>query len=736
MDWVIKVGGILVILAVLGILVFIASEIIPLVKKARISDYQVISTGGESAVALGVDEWSELPVLVGEDGSLTFLRIGEGEMQQETCEPSLPEGFKPTTIRYLPFLQSILLGSDDGQVATVALNYRSEFADGVRTIHADPERTGLHRVADAGRVVDVSYGKEGNETGKIGFTVAALVDHEGTVQVKVMTLRSKKDLLGRTSIKPAGQQDLTAEITGTPVRVDVSQDNFKLLVATAEGTVFFFSREGDSFKFVQQFQPFAPGDAISELGFLNGSKSIVLFAESGINEAYSLYRTREGQPSRFGRIKTFPKLAQAATRLAASTRNKGFIAAGQNELSVRHLTTAKIRWAAQIDAPIREVALSGKFDRVLVLDAKQRLHMWTYYDPHPEASWKTFWGKIWYEGKPKAEYVWQSGGGSDTIEPKLSMIPLVVGTLKATLWAMLFAVPIALLAAIYTSRFLHQRWRRVVKPTMEIMASLPSVILGFIAGLVLAPMVENRVPGILLFLVLLPIAAVVFGWLFSTLNTKYQITLVPEGREFFLLLPVVVLLWFVADGLGPSLEEALFWVEVDGQRVADFKTWLWQTTHLTYDQRNAAIVGFAMGFAVIPIIFTLSEDALANVPPTLSSASLALGASRWQTAVRVVIPTASPGIFSALMIGLGRAVGETMIVLMAAGNTPLTNWNPFQGMRTLSANLAVELPEAPQGGTLYRALFMGALILFLMTFVINTIAELLRQHLRNKYKTV
>jgi len=148
------------------------------------------------------------------------------------------------------------------------------------------------------------------------------------------------------------------------------------------------------------------------------------------------------------------------------------------------------------------------------------------------------------------------------------------------------------------------------------------------------------------------------------------------------------------------------------------------------------VVGIAMGFAVIPIIFTISEDAFSSVPSHLTAASLALGASRWQTATRVVLPTASPGIFSAVMIGFGRAVGETMIVLMATGNTPVLDWSIFDGMRTLSANIAVEIPEAPHGGTLYRVLFLAAGILFLMTFLVNTIAEVIRQRLRERYRAI
>jgi phosphate transport system permease protein len=151
-----------------------------------------------------------------------------------------------------------------------------------------------------------------------------------------------------------------------------------------------------------------------------------------------------------------------------------------------------------------------------------------------------------------------------------------------------------------------------------------------------------------------------------------------------------------------------------------------------YSQRNALIVGFAMGFAIIPIIYTIAEDALSAVPEHLRAGSLAAGATRWQTAVRIVIPTAMSGLFSAIMIGLGRAVGETMIVLMATGNTPVMNLSMFTGFRALSANIAVELPESVQNSTHYRTLFLAALTLFAMTFVLNTLAEFVRLRFRKR----
>jgi len=164
--------------------------------------------------------------------------------------------------------------------------------------------------------------------------------------------------------------------------------------------------------------------------------------------------------------------------------------------------------------------------------------------------------------------------------------------------------------------------------------------------------------------------------------------------------------------------------------------WLENELGIGFDQRNSLVVGMAMGFAVIPTIFSIAEDAIFSVPRHLTNGSLALGATPWQTLVRVVLLTASPGIFSAIMMGVGRAVGETMIVLMATGNTPVMDLSIFQGMRTLSANIAVEMPESEVDSTHYRVLFLAALVLFVFTFLFNTGAELIRQRLRNKYSSL
>jgi len=290
---------------------------------------------------------------------------------------------------------------------------------------------------------------------------------------------------------------------------------------------------------------------------------------------------------------------------------------------------------------------------------------------------------------------------------------------------MLFAVPIAVLGAIYTAYFMAPKMRRVVKPTIELMEALPTVIIGFLAGLWFAPIVETNLASITALFVLLPVAiftvGLVWSWLPRSIMRK------ANGWHSLILIPLLIAFVALILSFTNEIEMWLF----DG----DVRLLL--ASHgIDFDQRNALVVGFAMGFAAIPTIFTIAEDAIFSVPKHLSDGSLALGATAWQTLMNVVLLTASPGIFSAIMMGLGRAVGETMIVLMATGNTPIMDWNILEGMRTLSATIAVELPESEVGSSHFRILFLAALLLFVFTFAVNSIAEWVRQRLRARYRSL
>ena len=740
MTWFITIGGLGVIIAVLGIFVFILSQILPLFQGAGIQALRTVPTGVSAARVLGVDEWTALPMLVGDDGTLSFIDL-EGDRGIFQVQPAFQEERRFSAYAYDQQSQRLVFGTTEGEFAIVDVNYQPVYDGDTRTIVAEPEAGAFLPLGRRGApMVQLAYGDSGTQK-----LVAALQNVDGAPQVHAALMEQKRTLLGTGEIALKGTYDLTPLVSGTPQMVGVTpQTANSVVVATTAGQVFYFyfeSRGGvEEVVLRQVFTPFQDLEqsAIVSMEFVFGGVSIVFTNPEGENRIFSLFVPPDGNTRLFGRTKTLAPLPGAPSYFAASVRNKAFLIGTPSWLGLRYSTTASTRVEMDLPYEARLARLSGKYDRLLALDSGGDLHVYELTDPHPEADGRALFGRVWYEGGQAPTFTWQSTGATDDFEPKLSMMPLIFGTLKGTFYAMIFAVPLALLAAMYTSQFLHPDLRTVVKPTMEIMASLPSVILGFLAALWLAPILETRVLSFVLVVMLMPTVAVVMGYVWSSIPSNVTSRYVKPGYEFVAVFPLLALAAYGAWLSGPLVERLLFVVTdaSTGERVADFRLWWVQATGLSFEQRNSLVVGLIMGFAVIPIIFTIAEDALSNVPPELKAGSLALGASRWQTAIRIVLPTASAGIFSAMMIGLGRAVGETMIVLMATGNTPIVDWNIFSGMRTLSANIAVELPEAPQFGTLYRTLFLGAMLLFLMTFLINTLAELLRQHLREKYRTV
>lgn len=736
MTGLIKVGGVLVISAVVGIFFFILAQVVPLFRGARVAPLKSIPTGVDvsKVVLVGVDEWADLPVLVEADGALTFIDVERGAAAKRVV-PEMAEPRKISAVTYRQQGQKLIVGTEDGRFAIVALNYAMAFTDGKTTVTAEPKAEQFYQVAPEGaRVSRIAFG-DGNDQ----KLAAAICDVGGKLEVHAATLTQKRSLLGKGKIEIGERFDLTSQIHGRPERILVSSNGESVLVATDTGAVDYFYLTGAGLQLRQSFTPFA-GQSNARIGamdFIFGDVSVCFTAEHGENVVFSLFVPAGGNDRVWARTKVFPQLGAAPSAFAASSRNKSFLVASADTASLRYSTTESTRWEAKLPFTIARAIIGGKNDRLLFLDTAGSLHLYSLNDAHPEASWHALFGKLWYEGASEPRYEWQSTGGTDDFEPKLSLIPLIVGTIKGTFYALIFALPIALLAALYTSLFLEPRFKRYVKPVMEIMASLPSVVLGFIAALWLAPLIETRVPSIITIAVLVPTSALLFGWLWAGLPYEKR-RRIRYGYEFFVFAPIFLIVAWIGWQLGPFVEQLCFSITDPGtgQKIADFRQWWPHFSGADFQQRNSLVIGFIMGFAIIPIIFTIAEDALSNVPSTLTSASLALGASRWQTAINVVLPTASAGIFSAVMIGLGRAVGETMIVVMATGNTPIMDMNIFSGMRTLSANIAVELPEAPHHGTLYRTLFLGALLLFLMTFVVNTVAEILRQHLREKFKTV
>ena len=350
-----------------------------------------------------------------------------------------------------------------------------------------------------------------------------------------------------------------------------------------------------------------------------------------------------------------------------------------------------------------------------------RLTRWPLYSGSPETRWRSLWTAQWFGAYDRPTHTWHPDGAAIGVLSKYGLNPLLYGTFKAALYGMLIALPLALGAAIYTGYFLAPRQRDLVKPALELLEAFPTVVLGFIAGLWLAPRLLDYLAAVLL----LPLLMVALPLLLSALYRALPRLAPRLPPRVWLLGAAYMLLGGALLANAPRLELWLF--------QGDTGAWLWQRLGLHYAQRNGLLVGLAMGIAITPLMFSLIEDAIHAVPRSLSDGSLALGATRWQSLRRVVLPAASPAVLSAVLIGFARGLGETMIVLLATGNTPLMQADPFSGLRSLSASIAVELPEAPVGGVHFRLLFVAALILFLLTFVMNTLAEVFRQRLRYAY---
>ena len=736
MGRLIRVGGVGVVLAVFGMLAFLIVQVFPLFIGATVAPISALTVPA-TAMGFGEDEYGEVPFVVLADGSLVFQRSKDGTKALDWA-PSLGDR-RVSSVKSYPRTGLVFLGLSDGTVMEVRVSYRSTFdAAGKRTI--EPSVAALEPVA---------IGKPGlpcvdvwNAKGSLSRLLLVRQEDNGKPLLTAVRLTERKGLGGKARVVVSDPFVVAADAPSIS-QILLPSTAESLIVVGKSGEVRAYADDGANFSFLQSFVPFKESrdPAVSSAGLIFGNVSVVFVGRDGSQQVWSMYPQLQPDGKslrRWGKIHDVEVLAGAGEGVYAAEGNKCYLAVAGGRLQLRNMTTGTLRWEGEaLAGSIRQVAFSGNYDRFTALSADGKLHRWSLEDHHPESSWGAFFGKIWYEGATGPDYTWQSSSGSDEFEAKYSMMPLIYGTAKGTFFALLFALPIALTAAIYVSQFLRPEYRNVVKPVMEIMASLPSVVLGFLAGLWLAPLVDPRLISIFCAVGILAPAALFAGFLWSALPQPVRRQVKP-GMEFVWLLPFLTLCAYFAWQAGPAVEAMFFTVKdsVSGLPIADFREWWRQTTGETYDSRNSLVVGFVMGFAVIPIVFTIAEDSLSNVPNSLISGSLALGASRWQTVWSVVVPTAISGIVSAIMIGFGRAIGETMIVVMATGNTAVMETNPFSGMRTLSANIAVELPEAALGHTHYRALFLGACCLFLLTFVINTLAEILRQRLRERYKVV
>jgi phosphate transport system permease protein len=812
----ITVGGIGTILAVIGVFLFLLSVVYPLFRSGHVTPAGHGATASAAPLYTGVDEYRVCGWTLGTDGVFRSFRLDNGDLLlTQTLVP-------PDSLAVASFdvrSSSLAIGRIDGSIQLYKVGFETgypgeaELAANTKLAHAGEcvtagdavierttegslrsqrarlDNTGMIPAVGAATLHAIDHLADDN-----GFMVATLA---GDSLIMDRVKREENEFTGET----ATAIDRHATATPGNTRVIVMEEGNSILVIDGTGNASLIDARDDGLPAVATT---VIGDSatITATGTLIGRSTVLLGDDKGNVSAWFKAESK-GKPTLVS-PRVFRGDGSAVTTIAASPRERLFMvgyADGRVRMfqgtSGKRAIDTTLNPRARIDA----LAFAPKTDGLLVASGASLQHF--DLDPgHPEVTLRSLFNPVWYEGYAQPTHVWQSSAGTDDFESKLGLWPLVFGTLKATFYAMLFGVPLALLAAIFTSEFVSPSLRPRLKTLIESMASLPSVVLGFLAALVFAPFVQGHVASVMIGFLIVPLTLLTGAYLWQLLPAATARRL--SRLRFvmiFLLLPFSLGL---AALLGPWTERTLFAGDImswlDGQRGSGFGGWVLLLIPLcaaavifgmsrftearfrsasmtssrsrvawmdfirfaiaasatlllvlavaglltlvhadprggffgTYVQRNALVVGFVMGFAVIPIIYTIAEDALSAVPSHLRAASLGAGATPWQTAVRIVLPTAMSGLFSAIMIGLGRAVGETMIVLMAAGNTPVLQMNAFNGFRTLSANIAVELPEAVRNSAHYRTLFFAALMLFAMTFLVNTVAEIIRLRFRKR----
>lgn len=719
-------GGIMVIVAIVLIFFYLLYVVIPLFNSAELRSENQFSQLPTKNVHLTLDEYNEVALSLDENAMLRFFDAHNGS-EISTVELPIPPSNTVSSFSAGTASTGVFAyGLDNGQAIVFQEAFKISYPQGTQRL-ITPEI--LYPVGEELVVVDpqgqplemLTIQSYDDQT-----TLVALTADKRLVMSRITKDVNFLDETDFTLENETIEIPLESRSPVSKIRLDIDQR--ELYVIHADGNIAFYDvQNADQVRLVQLVMAVPEEVSITSVEFLTGGISLLVGRSDGQIDQWFPVRDAENNYS-IQRIRSFADQDSPIRSIAPEQSRKGFLALDDaGNLGIYHTTAERNLLVENIltDANAT-IALSPRANGLLTVAANGDTRFYDIENEHPEVSWHSLWEKVWYESRSEPEYIWQSSSSSNDFEPKLSLTPLTFGTLKAAFYAMMVAIPLAIMGAIFTAYFMSPGMRNLVKPTIEIMEALPTVILGFLAGLWLAPIAENNLPGIFSILILTPIMVVLTAWLWTKLPKSIRHR-IPDGWEAAILIPVVVLVGFISMQLSLPLEHLLF--------NGDMPAWL-ESHGIGFDQRNSLVVGMVMGFAVIPTIFSITEDAIFNVPKQLTIGSLALGATPWQTLTKVVLLTASPAIFSAVMIGLGRAVGETMIVLMATGNTPIMDFNIFEGFRALSANIAVEMPEAAVNSTHYRVLFLAALVLFLVTFVFNTLAELVRQRLRKKYSSL
>ncbi|OGL16141.1 MAG: ABC transporter permease, partial [Candidatus Rokubacteria bacterium RIFCSPLOWO2_12_FULL_71_22] len=493
-------GGVVIIASILAILLVIAAEVYPVFRPATAAllGRQAPAAPGPAHApagpsAAGVDEYRAVAWRLTGAGSLEFVPLGAGQVPEPAIVPGL-DGARVSAVAAAG-RSHFVLGTSDGRLIPLELAFAVTREGGARVVTPEPAFGVPLTLDPEGRRAVRRLAAATPDGGPVA------VAQVGPTALLVQTVVEKKVLIGpgRTD---SSVQTLDVVTDGEITALALDGRGEDLFVGTSRGRLLQYDlRDRGSPKPGDAVDVSATAAPLTALGFLLGDRTLVVGDGSGAVTTWQLVAPPGGGERRLAQLHRFEGHPGPVIAIAASGRDKGFVTADAGGAVRLHYGTSGqtlLSVAAPDGAPLRAVVFAPKADGVLAADATGAITHWRVDNPHPEVTLGTLFGRVWYEGYAEPAYVWQSTGGTDDFEAKLSLAPLIFGTLKGTLYALLFAVPLALLAALYVSEFMHPVVKGWVKPAVEIMAALPSVVLGFLAGLWLAPMVERVVPGLFL----------------------------------------------------------------------------------------------------------------------------------------------------------------------------------------------------------------------------------------------
>ena len=587
--WYVFIGGLAVLGAITLIFFFLGYVVFPLFQGADLNARQALTPvwmqDAGKPLMLSVEEQNQVGMRVSDKGLVLFFSAKTGDELSRVSLP-LPAGTQVTSIgEDQPGNPVVVLGLSNGQALVFRHSYRVTYPDNKKTITPAIE----YPYGETPITLDPQGRALDHVNLSVNDSTLVLAGSSGA-QLNVLSMAREENMM-------------TGEVTNSETRIDLPQmtEQVKALyvdprqqwlyVVNGRAQADVFSLRDKSLNGRYKLADDATTEITASTQLVGGISMIFGDSKGGLSQWF-MARDPDGE-QRFKHIRSFQMGTSPIVEITAEQRRKGFLALdAAGEIGVFHSTAHRTLLVEKIAEGPGIMALSPRANRIIVEEGGKLLPL-TLKNPHPEVSWSALWSKVWYENYDEPKYVWQSTAANTDFEPKMSLAPLTFGTLKAAFYAMLLAAPLAVAAAIYTAYFMAPSLRRKVKPVIELMEAMPTVILGFFAGLFLAPYVEGHLPGIFSLLMLLPIGILVAGFVFSRLPESIRLR-VPDGWESAILIPVILFVGWLSLYMSPYLETWFFG--------GDMRMWISHDLGITYDQRNALVVGLAMGFAVIPNI--------------------------------------------------------------------------------------------------------------------------------------